>query len=91
MRDRQVREIKALIAGTTSFTLAPGAVELACYESLARTIDTSRNDLGVDRLRTAISVPTATSAQTICNAFTAGTANAYAVHVAEGIQCYGQK
>ena len=78
-------EIKALIAGTTSFTLAPGAVELACYESLARTIDTSRNDLGVDRLRTAISVPTATAAQTICNAFSAGTANAYAVHVAEGI------
>ena len=68
-------EIKALIAGTTSFTLAPGAVELACYESLARTIDTSRNDLGVDRLRTAISVPSTTAAaQTICNAFTAGTA-----------------
>ncbi len=79
-------EIKALIAGTTSFTLAPGAVELACYESLARTIDTSRNDLGVDRLRTAISVPNnSAAAQTICNAFTAGTANAYAVHVAEGI------
>lgn len=79
-------EIKALIAGTTSFTLAPGAVELACYESLARTIDTSRNDLGVDRLRTAISVPNnSAAAQTICNAFTVGTANAYAVHVAEGI------
>ena len=78
-------ELKALIAGTTSFTLAPGAVELACYSSLARTIDTSRNGLGTDLLRTAISVPSASGAQTICNAYAAGTCNAYAVHVAEGI------
>ncbi|HRI53148.1 MAG TPA: amidohydrolase family protein [Pseudomonadota bacterium] len=78
-------EIKALIAGTTSFTLAPGAIELACYSSLVRTIDTARNGLGVDKLRTSISVPDNTTAQGICNAFTAGTANAYVVHVAEGI------
>jgi len=78
-------EIKALIAGTTSFTLAPGAIELACYASLVRTIDTSRNGLGVDKLRTSISVPDNTTAQSICNAFTAGTANAYVVHVAEGV------
>lgn len=79
-------ELKALIAGTTSFTLAPGAVELACYSSLARTIDTSRNGLGTDLLRTAISVPSTTSAaQTICNSYAAGTCNAYAVHVGEGI------
>lgn len=78
-------EIKALIAGTTSFTLAPGAIELSCYSSVARTIDTSRNGLGVDRVRTSISVPDNTTAQTICNAFTAGTTNAYVVHVAEGV------
>jgi imidazolonepropionase-like amidohydrolase len=78
-------EIKALIAGTTSYTLAPGAVELACYESLARTIDTSRNDLGVDKLRTSISMPTNATAQSVCTSFTAGTTNAYVVHVAEGV------
>lgn len=78
-------EIKALIAGTTSFTLAPGAIELACYSSLVRTIDTSRNGLGVDKLRTSIAVPDTATAQGICNAFTAGTANAYVVHVAEGV------
>ncbi len=78
-------EIKALIAGTTSFTLAPGAIELSCYSSVARTIDTSRNGLGVDKVRTSIAVPDNATAQTICNAFAAGTTNAYVVHVAEGV------
>ncbi|MFO0654989.1 MAG: amidohydrolase family protein [Polyangia bacterium] len=78
-------EIKALISGTTSFTLAPGAADLACYSSLARTIDTSRNGLGVDKLRTSISVPSAATAQTVCTSFANGSCNAYAVHVAEGI------
>jgi hypothetical protein len=78
-------EVKALIAGTTSFLLAPGAVGLSCYQSLARTIDTQQNDLGQDLLRTSISVPDNATAQGICNAFTAGTANAYVVHVGEGI------
>lgn len=78
-------EIKGLIAGTTSFLLAPGAVGLACYQSLARTIDTAQNDLGQDLLRTSISVPNNTTAQTICSAFTAGTTNAYVIHVGEGI------
>jgi 5-methylthioadenosine/S-adenosylhomocysteine deaminase len=78
-------EIKALIAGTTSFMLAPGAVGLSCYQSLGRTIDTQQNDLGQDLLRTSISVPDQSTAQTICNAFDAGTTNAYVVHVGEGI------
>lgn len=78
-------EVKALIAGTTSFLLAPGAVGLSCYQSLARTIDTQQNDLGQDLLRTSISVPDNSTAQGICNAITAGTANAYVVHIGEGI------
>ena len=78
-------EIKALIAGTTSFTLAPGAVDLLCYSSVARTIDTLRNGLGSDKVRTSISVPDNATAMSICSAYTAGTTNAYVVHVGEGI------
>lgn len=78
-------ELKALIAGTTSFLLAGGAQIPLCYQSLARTIDTNRNDLGTDRVQTSISVPSDSGAQTICNNFTAGTTNAYVVHVGEGI------
>lgn len=78
-------EIKALIAGTTSFTLAPGAVDLVCYSSIARTIDTRRNGLGTDAVQTAISVPSNSTATTICNNFTAGTTKAYVIHVGEGI------
>lgn len=77
-------ELKALLAGTTSFTLAPGAVDLVCYQSAVRTIDTSRNGLGSDRVRTSISVPTTASATSVCADFTAGTANAYLVHIGEG-------
>lgn len=78
-------EIKALIAGTTSFTLAPGAIDLVCYSSIARTIDTLRNGLGSDKVRTSISVPDNATATSICAAYTAGTTNAYVVHVGEGI------
>ena len=77
-------EIKALIAGTTSFTLAPGAVELACYQSLARTIDTQRNGLGRDKLRTSISVPSEDTAVSVCSEYASGATNAYAIHIAEG-------
>lgn len=78
-------EIKALIAGTTSFTLAPGALNLSCYSSLARTIDTRLNGLGSDAVQTSISVPSNTTAMGICNNFTAGTTKAYVIHIGEGI------
>lgn len=78
-------ELKGLVAGTTSFLLAPGAVTLACYQSLARTIDTAQNDLGQDLLRTSISVPNESTAMSTCASFTAGTTSAYVVHVGEGI------
>jgi 5-methylthioadenosine/S-adenosylhomocysteine deaminase len=76
-------EIKALIAGTTSFLLAPGPTN-ACYASVIRTIDTPQNDLGQDKIQTSVSVPTETSAQSVCNNFASGTTDAYVVHIAEG-------
>src|SRR5262249_52721536 len=77
-------EIKALIAGTTSFLLAPGAVNLSCYASLVRTIDTPQNDLPADKIQTSVSIPSNTTAQSVCNNFNNGTTDAYVVHVAEG-------
>lgn len=78
-------EMKAMIAGTTSFLLAGGATNLACYASMIRTLDVTGNDLGQDKLRTSISVPDNAGAMSVCNAYTAGTCNAYVVHVGEGI------
>ncbi|MCC6994500.1 MAG: amidohydrolase family protein [Deltaproteobacteria bacterium] len=78
-------EVKALISGTTSYLLAPGAQEPACYDSVIRTIDTQRNDLGFDRIRTSISVPDNAGAVSVCNGFTAGTTTSYVVHVGEGV------
>ena len=78
-------ETKAIMAATTSFLLAPGAVERQCYGSVARSIDTQHNDLPADKIRTSISVPTETTAQSICDDFTDGTTDAYVVHIAEGI------
>ena len=78
-------EVKALISGTTSYLLAPGAQEPACYDSVIRTIDTQRNDLGFDRIRTSISVPDMAGAVSVCNSFNAGTTTAYVVHVGEGV------
>jgi 5-methylthioadenosine/S-adenosylhomocysteine deaminase len=77
-------EIKALIAGTTSFLLAPGPTN-SCFASVVRTIDTPQNDLGADKIQTSVSVPTETNAQGVCNNFASGTTDAYVVHVAEGV------
>jgi hypothetical protein len=76
-------EVKALVAGTTSFLLAPVGVD-SCYSSVVRTIDTAENGLGVDKIQTSISVPSSTAAQTLCGKFASGATNAYVVHVAEG-------
>jgi hypothetical protein len=77
-------EVKALIAGTTSFLLAPVGVD-SCYSSVVRTIDTAENGLGVDKIQTSISVPSSsTAAQTLCTKFQSGATNAYVVRVAEG-------
>lgn len=78
-------EIKGLIAGTTSVVVAPGATQLVCYGSLARSIDLSHNDLPADKVRTSNSVPDAAGALSVCNAYANDTTDAYLVHVAEGI------
>lgn len=78
-------EIKALIAGTTSFLLAPSGASRTCYSSLARTIDTPQNGLAQDKIQTSISIPSNTTAQSICENFASEKTDAYVVHVAEGI------
>jgi len=77
-------EIKALMAGTTSFLLAPG-LSNACYASVLRSIDLPQNDLPADKIQTSISVPSESSAQSVCNNFASGNTDAYVVHVAEGV------
>ncbi len=77
-------EVKALIAGTTSFLLAPGASR-TCFASVVRTIDTPSNDLGADHVQTSVAVPSNTTAQSVCDNFADGSTNAYVVHVAEGV------
>jgi hypothetical protein len=77
-------EVKALLAATTSIVVAPGTSR-ACYASLARTIDTSENDLPADTVQTSISVPSAATAQSACNNYASGTTNAYLIHTGEGI------
>ena len=78
-------EMKGLIAGTTSIVAAPG-ISRGCYASLARTIDTSANDLPADKVQTSTTVPSSTSiADGVCTSFTSNQTNAYLVHVAEGV------
>lgn len=84
-------ETKAIVAGTTSFLLAPGATERKCYAASARTIDTSYNGLPDDKIRTSISVPSSSAATSACNAINAGTTNSYVVHIAEGIDATSRK
>jgi 5-methylthioadenosine/S-adenosylhomocysteine deaminase len=76
-------EVKALAAATTSILMAPGTAR-ACYQSLARTIDTAENDLGTDKIQTSISIPAASPAAAVCANFASGKTNAYVIHVAEG-------
>jgi hypothetical protein len=64
--------------------VAPGTSK-ACFGSLTRSIDVSQNDLGVDKMQTSISVPSNTTAQSVCNNFASGATTAYVVHVAEGV------
>jgi imidazolonepropionase-like amidohydrolase len=77
-------EVKALASATTSILIAPGTTR-ACYQSLARTIDTAQNDLGSDKIQTSISVPDNAGATSVCGNFTSGTTLADVVHTAEGI------
>ncbi|MGZ3450992.1 MAG: amidohydrolase family protein [Polyangiales bacterium] len=78
-------ELKALVAGTTSVAGAANPANRACYGSLARTIDQTPNDLGVDKLQVATLFPTKAAADGVCANFTSGKTDAYLIHIAEGI------
>jgi hypothetical protein len=78
-------ELKGLIAGTTSIVGLPG-VGGACFGSLARSIDTSANGLGSDRVRSsALFPPSGATAASVCGGFSDGGVGAFLVHCGEGV------
>jgi cytosine/adenosine deaminase-related metal-dependent hydrolase len=78
-------ETKGLIAGTTSIQASPGSPERACYQSVARTVDTTHNDLPDDLMQTSVGMPSTSSADGVCANFADGDTNAYVIHIAEGV------
>ncbi|MBI4954143.1 MAG: amidohydrolase family protein [Myxococcales bacterium] len=85
-------ELKALVSGTTSVVGAANPTNSACYRTLARTIDQSANGLcgGYpppscnDDVQVSTLFPPS-NPDGVCANFTAGTTDAYIVHVAEGV------
>jgi imidazolonepropionase-like amidohydrolase len=77
-------ELKGLVAGTTSIAGSANPANRACYGSLARTIDQSPNDLGIDNVQAATLFPTKASADGVCANFTSAKTTAYLIHIAEG-------
>ncbi len=84
-------ELKALIAGTTSVQGSGNPADKQCYGSVARTIDQAPNDLGSDKIQTATIFPTRSAADAVCNNMAAGKTDAYAIHVAEGVDATARK
>ena len=78
-------ELKALIAGTTAVQGSANPADKQCYGSIARTIDQAPNDLGFDRIQTATIFPSRTAADAVCNNMASGKTDAYAIHIAEGV------
>ena len=77
-------ELKALVSGTTSMVGLPGT-SAACFGSLARSIDVAQNGLADDRIRTSATFPPSkATADSVCNAFAQGTADAFLIHCGEG-------
>lgn len=77
-------ELKAIVAGTTSVVGLAGG-DNGGYASLARSIDTSENGLGVDTVYTSALFPPGSSADSACTHVTDGTATAYLIHCGEGL------
>lgn len=78
-------ELKGLIAGTTSIVGLAGA-SLACFGSVARSVDTAQNDLGVDKIQTsALFPPSPSAADGVCKNFASGDTEAYLIHCGEGL------
>ena len=77
-------ELKGLIAGTTSEVGLPGT-SAACFGSLTRSIDVVQNGLSSDRIRTSATFPPSkATADSDCDAFAQGTADAFLIHCGEG-------
>ncbi len=77
-------ELKGLVAGTTSIVGLAGTTA-QCFGSLTRSIDASQNGLGVDKIRTsALFPPSKPTADSVCASFSAGTTDAFLIHVGEG-------
>jgi 5-methylthioadenosine/S-adenosylhomocysteine deaminase len=77
-------ELKGLVAGTTSIVGLPGTA-LACFGSLARTIDTTFNGLSSDMVQTAAIFPSKATADGVCSNYASGKTSAYLIHVGEGL------
>jgi hypothetical protein len=77
-------ETRALIAGTTSVQGSPGGNN-SCYGSIARSIDVTSNDLPADKIRTSVALPSATTADSVCQDLGDGSTTAFVVHIAEGV------
>ncbi|MBK8254758.1 MAG: amidohydrolase family protein [Polyangiaceae bacterium] len=78
-------ELKGLIAGTTSILGAANPANKTCYGSLSRTIDQSPNDLGQDKVQVATLFPSTSAADGVCNNVLSDNTDAYAIHIAEGV------
>jgi 5-methylthioadenosine/S-adenosylhomocysteine deaminase len=70
-------ELKVIVAGTTSVVGAANPTNRGCYGSLARTIDQTPNDLGVDKIQVATLFPTASAGDGVCTNFADGDTKAY--------------
>lgn len=78
-------ELKGIVAGTTSIAGSANPANRSCYASLARTVDQTPNDLGVDTVQAATLFPTKTSADGVCANFATAKTTAYLIHIAEGV------
>jgi len=77
-------ELKQLVGGTTSVVGLPGT-SAACFGSLARSIDTPQNGLGMDKIQTSsLFPPSKSSADSVCANFASDKTDAYLIHCGEG-------
>lgn len=84
-------ELKGLVAGTTSIVGLPGEAP-KCFSSLTRSIDTAQNGLGSDKIRTsALFPPSKSTGDSTCAAMASGAANAFLIHVGEGVDAKALK
>jgi 5-methylthioadenosine/S-adenosylhomocysteine deaminase len=77
-------EMKGVVAGTTTIVGLAGAGSSKCFGSLARTIDSTSNELGYDGIQ-ALTIVTPERANRVCENFASGATKALLIHIAEGV------